>query len=146
MIAFHAAVLFASYIAFFLAVVTGVLFLVQERWLKRKDPRVLRIGLPLEVLDRVNLWSVVIGFSLFASGMIQGLFLARTEWGTFWNGDPKEVWSLLTLGAYAVILGLRASAGLRGRRVVLLSVMSFLLVLFTFVGVNFLSGGRHVFF
>lgn len=146
MIQLHAAVLFASYVAFFLAVVTGVLFLVQERWLKRKDPRVLRTILPLEVLDRVNLGSVVIGFSLFAFGMIQGLFLARTEWGLFWNGDPKEVWSLLTLGAYAGVLGLRVKPGLRGRRVVLMSVVSFLLVLFTFVGVNFLSGGRHVFF
>ena len=146
MIVLHAAVLFCSYAAFFVAVVTGVIFLVQERRLKRKDPRVLQAVLPLEVLDGLNLWSVLVGFSLFTSGMIQGFFLARTQWGTFWNGDPKEVWSLLTLGAYALVLGLRLKPGLRGRRIVLMSVMSFLLVMFTFVGVNFLIGGRHVFF
>ena len=146
MIVLHAAVLFCSYAAFFVAVVTGVIFLVQERRLKRKDPRVLQAVLPLEVLDGLNLWSVLVGFSLFTSGMIQGFFLARTQWGTFWNGDPKEVWSLLTLGAYAMVLGLRLKPGLRGRRIVLMSVMSFLLVMFTFVGVNFLIGGRHVFF
>ena len=146
MIALHAAVLFASYIAFFLAVVTGVLFLVQERWLKRKDPRVLQAVLPLDLLDRVNWWSVLVGFSLFSFGMIQGLFLARARWGTFWNGDPKEVWSLATLAAYAAVLGFRVSVGLRGRRIVFMSVVSFLLVLFTFVGVNYFVGGRHIFF
>ena len=146
MIALHAAVLFASYAAFFLAVVTGVLFLVQERWLKRKDPRVLRMVLPLDLLDRVNLWAVLVGFALFSLGMVQGLLLARSRWGTFWNGDPKEVWSLATLLAYAAVLGFRISVGLRGRRIVFLSVVSFLLVLFTFVGVNYLVGGRHVFF
>ncbi|MBI3616235.1 MAG: cytochrome c biogenesis protein CcsA [Candidatus Omnitrophica bacterium] len=146
MIALHAAVLFASYAAFFVAVVTGVLFLVQERRLKRKDPRVLQAVLPLELLDRVNLWSVLVGFALFSFGMIQGFLLARTRWGAFWTGDPKEVWSLATLAAYAAVLGFRASVGLRGRRIVFLSVVSFLLVLFTFVGVNYFIGGRHVFF
>jgi len=142
----HAAVLFASYAAFFVAVVTGVLFLIQERRLKRKDPRVLQAILPLEVLDRVNLGSVVVGFALFSFGMIQGFFLARAQWGMFFSGDPKEVWSLLTLGAYALVLGFRVKVGLKGRRIVWMSVMSFLLVLFTFVGVNYLIGGRHVFF
>ena len=149
MITLHALVIFVSYAAFFCAVVTGVLFLIEEQWLKRKDPRILRgFGLPLEFLDRVNRWAVIVGFSLFSVGMLEGLFLARANWGSFWNGDPKEVWSLLTWGAYAGVLSLRLTAGLRGRRVVLMSVMSFLLVMFTFVGVNFLigSGSRHIFF
>lgn len=148
MITVHAAVLFASYVAFLLAVATGVVFLIQERQLKRKELRVLSSGytIPLELLDGVNLWAVVVGFGLFTLGMVQGWFLARANWGAFFTADPKEVFSLLTWGAYAVVLGLRVRAGLKGRRVVLMSVMSFLLVLFTFVGVNYLLGGRHVFF
>ena len=67
MITFHALVLFASYLAFFAAVVTGVSFLVQEGKIKRKDPDVVRIGaVPLELLDRVNLYCVVAGFALFS--------------------------------------------------------------------------------
>ena len=147
MIALHALVIFASYVAFFVAVVTGVTFLIQERRLKRKDPAILRAStVPLELLDRVNWWAVLIGFSLFSFGMVHGLFLAKRNWGSFWSGDPKEVWSGLTLAAYALVLALRLTAGLRGRRVVFMSVMSFLLVIFTFVGVNYFVGGRHVFF
>ena len=147
MIAAHALILFVSYGAFFLALLTGTLFLVQERRLKLKDPRILTApSIPLEVLDHVNLYAVVIGFILFSVGMLEGSRLARVEWGSYFNGDPKELWSLVTWAAYAVVLGLRLSVGLRGRRVVFMSVMSFLLVLFTFVGVNYWVGGRHVFF
>ena len=147
MIAAHAFIIFVSYGAFFLALVTGMLFLLQERRLKQKDPRILTApSIPLEVLDHVNLYAVVTGFVLFSVGMLQGSRLARLEWGAYFSGDPKELWSLITWIAYAVVLGLRLTAGLRGRRVVFMSVMSFLLVMFTFVGVNYFVGGKHVFF
>ena len=147
MIASHAIFIFASYLAFFLALVTGIYFLTQERKLKLKDPSILRAGVvSLETLDRVNWLAVVVGFSLFSFGMVQGHWLARSEWGRVWSGDPKEVFALVTWGAYAVVLVLRLRAGLRGRRVIFLSVMSFLLVLFTYAGVNHLLGTRHTFF
>ena len=147
MIQFHAAIIFISYVSFLIAVLTGVVFLVQERRLKRKDSRILTSPMiPLEMLDRVNRWAVGIGFALFSFGVMQGLFLARANWGASWTWDPKEIWSLFTWAAYALVLGLRATVGLRGRRVVWMSVMSFALVMFTFVGVNYLIGGRHVFF
>lgn len=147
MIATHALIIFASYGAFFLALLTGLLFLVQERRLKQKDPRILQTHLfPQELLDRVNLYAVVAGFTLFSIGMLEGSRLARMEWGSYFNADPKELWSLATWAAYAAVLGLRLTRGLRGRRVVFMSVLSFALVLFTFVGVNYFVGGRHVFF
>ncbi|MBI3324388.1 MAG: cytochrome c biogenesis protein CcsA [Candidatus Omnitrophica bacterium] len=133
MSALHAAVLFASYLAFFGAVVSGVGFLFQEGRIKRKDPAVVRAGaVPLELLDRTNLWCVVAGFTLFSVGMVQGGLLARKEWGAFFTGGPKEWFSLVTWAAYGLVLWLRLTAGFRGRRVVFLSVMAFLLVVLTF--------------
>lgn len=147
MIALHATVLFTSYLAFFVALISGLLFLVQERGLKRKDPRLLSIrAAPLEALDRVNLFSLMVGFTLFTLGTFQGLLLARSNWGAYFTADPKEIWSGLTWGAYATLLLLRLTRGFRGRRMIFLSVMSFLLVIFTFLGVNYWVGSRHVFF
>ena len=143
----HAFIIFASYAAFALALLTGVLFLAQESRLKRKDPTLLSSGgLPLELLDRINLYAVVAGFSLFSVGMIMGSRLARLEWGSYFNADPKELWSLVTWAAYAAVLALRFTRmASRGRRVVFLSVMSFALLAFTFFGVNYLTGTRHAF-
>ena len=147
MIESHAVIIFVSYAAFLLAVASGLLFLVQERLLKRKDPRILQASvLPLELLDRVNLFSVVVGFLLFTFGMVQGTVLARREWGAYFTADRKELASFLTWAAYAAVLGLRWRMGLRGRRVVMVSIVSFGLVLFTFIGVQSWFGGKHVFF
>ena len=146
MINSHATILFLSYLAFLVAVVTGVVFLLQDSLLKRKDSRVLSWRwVPLEILDKINLWAVAVGFALFTFGFLQGLFLARVNWGSFWTWDAKEIWSLVTWIAYALVLGLRVTVGLKGKRVVLMSVVSFLLVMFTFVGVNHLAASRHVF-
>lgn len=137
MIALHVAIIFASYAAFFVAVLTGLAFLREERQLKMKDPQILATdAIPLERLDRVNLLAVMVGFIFFSFGMIQGLWLARTQWGSLGSLDPKVVASLATWAAYAAVLLLRLKVGLRGRRVVFLSVMSFLFVLLTFVGVS----------
>jgi ABC-type transport system involved in cytochrome c biogenesis permease subunit len=144
----HAFIIFASYAAFALALLTGVLFLAQESRLKRKDPTLLasRGAVPLELLDRINLYAVVAGFALFSAGMITGSRLARAAWGSYFNADPKELWSLITWGAYAAVLVLRLTRmASRGRRVVFLSVMSFALLAFTFFGVNYLTGTRHAF-
>jgi ABC-type transport system involved in cytochrome c biogenesis permease subunit len=143
MIATHIVILFASYIAFCLAVLTGLAFLLQDSGLKRKDPAVLGgRAISLELLDRMNLAFVVAGFVLFSVGVIQGQLLARAEWGRFFTGDPRVHWSLITWTAYAAVLAVRLKLGLRGRRVVVLSVMAFLLVLFTFAGVNHVLAGR----
>lgn len=147
MILSHAAVIFIGYFAFFLAVLTGFLFLIQERRLKRKDPTILSSRwVSLETLDRANLICLTVGFALFSIGTVEGFFLARTRWGSYFTADPKELWTLLTWGAYAWMLGLRLTRGFRGRRMIWMSLMSFLLVLFTFVGVNAWGGSRHVFF
>lgn len=147
MIFSHAFILFASYAAFALALLTGVLFLAQESRLKRKDPTLLasRGAVPLELLDRVNLYAVVAGFALFSAGMVTGSRLARAAWGSYFNADPKELWSLITWGAYAAVLTLRLTRGLRGRRVIWMSVVSFALVMLTFFGVNHLAVTRHAF-
>lgn len=145
--ALHAVLIAVSYAAFFAAVVTGMAFLVQERRLKLKDPRVLRSeAVSLEMLDWMNRWAVIVGFAFFSVVIVQGHLLARRSWAHFRFGDPTEIWSALTWCAYAVVLALRLQAGLRGRRVVFMSVMSFLVAIFTVVGVSHLLGGRHLLF
>ena len=147
MITIHAALLFLSYAAFFVALISGIAFLNQEQRLKHKDPRLMRGGLlSLEAWDKINWTSVVAGFALFSVGIIQSLALAHREWGSFFNADPIELCALGTWAAYAIVLVLRLKVGLKGRRVVFLSVMAFGLVLFTLVGLSYMSGTRHTLF
>lgn len=142
----HILFAFVSYIAFLTAFVSGVVYLIEERHLKRKDPAILQDKSPsLEVLDKINYWAIAIGFTFFTVGIVYGLFLAKPIWGRSWNWDPKEVWTVATWGVYAFLLWVRATSTLRGRRLMLLSTLGFLFILFTFLGVNYILGGRHVY-
>ena len=133
-----------SYGAFLVACVAGVLFLIQERQLKGKRMGWLFRRLPsLEQLDRLNFAAVGIGFAFFSIGVTCGFLGARILLGRWWNGDSKESLAVLVWVAYLVLWLVRLRSTLRGRRVALLSVLGFSLVLFTFVGTTWWLHSGH---
>ncbi len=141
----HTGLALASYAAFLLACISAVAYLWQERKLKRKDPRLIQQSAPsLEALDRLNYMAVVVGFVFFTVGVGLGLRLAIGTWDRLW--DAKLLSAGTTWVLYAALVYVRATSTLRGRRVALLSVLGFLLVVFFFVGVTFVLPSRHAYF
>ena len=133
-----------SYAAFLAAFVSGVLFLIQERQLKRKTLGVLFHRLPsLGALDRFNFGAVGVGFGLLSIGLLCGFIGEHTLLGRWWTGDPKEYLTIFLWCSYLGLWCLRLRATLRGRRVALLSVLGFSLVLFTCLGASRLVHTMH---
>ena len=146
MITLHSWCSLLSYGAFLAAFVAGVLFLIQERQLKRKTMGVLFHHLPsLEALDRVNFRAISAGFGLLTIGATSGFVEAALLRGRWWTGDPKESLTVLLWAGYLALWALRRRATLRGRRVALLSIAGFSLVLFTFIGAGRLMPSLHPF-
>ncbi|GAB4256461.1 MAG: c-type cytochrome biogenesis protein CcsB [Deferrisomatales bacterium] len=134
----HVIFLFVGDGAFALAAAAGVMYLIQERQLKRKRLGALFHRLPnLDVLDELNYRLLTIGFPLLTVGIITGAIWAQQAWGTYWSWDPKETWSLITWLLYAALLHGRLTVGWRGRRAAIWAIIGFASVLFTFLGVNF---------
>ncbi|MBI3077899.1 MAG: c-type cytochrome biogenesis protein CcsB [Deltaproteobacteria bacterium] len=131
---------------FALAFCAGIMYLFQERQLKTKQLGLLARRLPsLELLDRLNWRLLTIGFPLLTFGFIAGMVVAASAWGAFWSWDPKQVWALITWLLYAVQLHSRLTAGWRGRRAAILSIVGFVVLLFTFLGVNLVQTSLHRF-
>jgi cytochrome c-type biogenesis protein CcsB len=140
----HVAASFGGNAAFTLAFAVGLLYLLLEKRIKEKRKDILFRRLPsLELLDATGHACVIVGFSLMTLGMATGILYARAVWGSFWSWDPKEVWSLVVWLVYAALLHGRLSSEWRGRKAARMAVLGFLLVLFTFLGVNFLFMGHH---
>jgi ABC-type transport system involved in cytochrome c biogenesis permease subunit len=93
----------------------------------------------------MNHYCIIIGFALLTVGMITGSIYAQVALGSYWRWDPKEVWSLITWILYAVLVHQRLTVGWRGRRAAVMSIIGFAVLLFSFVGVNFLLKGYHSF-
>lgn len=134
----HTASSLLSYVAFLTACVTGGLFLMQDWQLKHKRMGVLFHRLPsLGTLDRINLWSLGIGFALLTCGLVFGIWDSRRVLGMWWDwSDPTPQLALLLWGSYLALWLVRVRATLRGRKVALLSMLGFTFALFTLLGVS----------
>ena len=140
----HIITIFSGDAAFALAAGTGLLYLLQERSIKTKTRGFFFKRLPsLELLDSTGHACIVVGFTLLTMGLISGMIYAKIIWGRFWGWDPKEVWSAITWIFYAVLLHERLTVGWRGRRAAYMAIGGFCVLLFTFLGVNFLLSGHH---
>jgi cytochrome c-type biogenesis protein CcsB len=140
----HTTLAFFGYAAFTVAFSAGVMYLIQEYFLKNKKLGALYRKLPsLDTLDDINYHCLTIGFPLLTVAIITGAIWAETAWGAYWSWDPKETWSLITWFVYAALLHGRLTTGWRGRRAAILAIVGFFVLLFTFLGVNLLLPGLH---
>jgi ABC-type transport system involved in cytochrome c biogenesis permease subunit len=101
-------------------------------------------GIDPDDLDEISYRAIAIGFPIFTlGGLIFAMIWAEQAWGRFWGWDPKEVWALITWLFYSAYLHLRLSRGWHGLKSSWLSVIGFLIVMFTLIGVNLIIAGLH---
>jgi len=132
---------------FTLACLAGAMYLIQDRFIKsKKVSGFSRLLPPLRDLDRINHICLLWGFPLLTLGVIAGSIWARTVWGSHWQWDPKQVWTLIVWGFYAILLHQRLAIGWKGRKVAFFSIVAFLILLFAFVGANvfFITSHRFI--
>ncbi|MBN1592943.1 MAG: cytochrome c biogenesis protein CcsA [Candidatus Coatesbacteria bacterium] len=125
-----------SYGVLYLAFGTSIAFLlVRERHLP---------GLRSELFS-TNLRLIRLGFFLLGLGIITGAIWADRAWGRYWGWDPKESWSLITWLIYGIYLHLVLCLSKKRHRTILVvvAVLGFVAVFFTFIGVNYLLSGLH---
>jgi ABC-type uncharacterized transport system permease subunit len=108
---------------FALATVLAVLYLLEERQLKRKKLGVIvQRGAALETLDRLSHRCVQVGFPIFTVAMITG-----AVWSARRSAElrPEYVIAFAAWTAFAVLLIARVAAGWRGRRAAIITVLGF---------------------
>ncbi len=129
-IVLHIAFLLAAYAALIICMLASVLYLLQEKRLKSRSSSGLLSRLPsLQTADQIALRSLLIGLPCMTAGLLIGSALAAGEYGAVYFRDPKVLLSFVMWLAYMGMIGVRRSAGLRGRRAVWLSSFVFLVML-----------------
>jgi ABC-type uncharacterized transport system permease subunit len=125
----HIAALLAAYAALAFSVLASLLYLVQERRIKsiaKPGQNSWRAPLdwlpPLDTLERIAHSTLEFGFPCMTVGLIIGAVLVQeTPLGAAYFRDPKVVASFISWGVYVLLLLVRRSAGLRGRKAAWLS-------------------------
>ncbi|MFQ5352439.1 MAG: cytochrome c biogenesis protein CcsA, partial [Candidatus Binatia bacterium] len=141
----HVTLAFLGNAVFALAFAISVIYLAQERQLKsRRNPWIINRLPSLEELDRLNYRCLVWGLPLLTLGMLSGGIWAAEASGHFWSGEAREILSLMTWFVYGGLLQSRVTAGLRGRRAAVLTILGFAFVVVSYFSIPLLDlPGRH---
>jgi ABC-type uncharacterized transport system permease subunit len=125
----HIAALLAAYAALGFSLLASVLYLARERRLKAKltassESRWAPLDWlpPLDTLERLAHAMLLFGFPCMTVGLLLGAVLVQeTSLGAAYFLDPKVLASFAMWVLYVLLLFLRQTAGLRGRRAAYLS-------------------------
>ena len=156
--------------AFMVSGVVTVLYLLKDRWERRNTPvslgpgaaAAVEVGAPptepvresrrdgllrwlpdAATLDRLAYRVITFAFPVWTFAIIAGAIWAESAWSRYWGWDPKETWSFITWLAYAAYLHARATAGWRGRRAAVLSLIGFTALMVDYYVVNTVIVGMH---
>ena len=98
---------------------------------------------PRRALERAGLRLHIVAFPLWTFTLIAGAIWARQAWGSYWNWDPKEVWTFVIWVVYAAYLHARATSGWQppGDEYIALAGWACIIINYTVVNVFFV--GQH---
>jgi ABC-type transport system involved in cytochrome c biogenesis permease subunit len=125
----HIVLSFFSYALFSIAAVLGVVFFVRK-------------GQQIEMFQYKI---ILVGYSLFSAGMIFGGIWAYLAWGTYWLWTPKELWTVILWLFYSLYLHARLRKWWAAKPSVILGIIGFFIMMFTYLGVSLLMESSHAF-
>ena len=140
----HVMTVMCAYALFALQMLLGIYALILAKRTAQPNGQLSILNYQLDratALSQLLLYPAVF---LLAIGIFLGAVWANVSWGNYWSWDPKESWALITLMVYAVPFH-KSSVGIfsKPRFYHIYMVVSFLTVVITYFGVNYLLGGMH---
>jgi len=100
----------------------------------------------LRDLDTAQMTILQLAFWTLGVGILLGAWWADHSWGRWWAFDPKETWALITWIIYLIVVHVRFATGPKRDLVTAwLSVAGFIVMLWTYFGVNLLLPGLHAY-
>ena len=142
-VALHLGLLLLAAVGTFVGFFASVMYLVHARRLKSKSlpgqgPKLLS----LERLEEMNRRAIVLAFPLLTAGVVIGMaLLAQSSTPVRSWADPRVLAAIALWLVFAVLLYVRYSLHVRGRRVAILTIVAFVLLVVTLAVPHTLGGG-----
>lgn len=94
-------------------------------------------------LERLSYGTHVVAFPMWTFTLIAGAIWARQAWSSYWNWDPKEVWTFVIWIVYAAYLHARVTKNANRRTVAWIAIAGFVAIVINYTIVNFYFIGQH---
>ncbi|TET24237.1 MAG: c-type cytochrome biogenesis protein CcsB [Candidatus Cloacimonadota bacterium] len=131
----HVVLAFSSYAIFVVAFAVEIIWLLLGKRGKKYDLEKKQ----KKYFHRMSYNLILFAFPLLTFGIISGAAWAQEAWGGYWVWDPKETWSLITWFVYTLYLHAVAIPRWGRMKASALNILGFVCMIFTFLGVNWLT-------
>ena len=133
----HVTASFAGYALFTLAFAGALVYLI-KKWRGREEDELRKFQ---EIAGKSILW----GFFFFSAAMFAGAVWAYLAWGVYWLWEPKVIWSFIVWFYFAGAMHAWYVKQWRGTGLAIATIIGFVVVLFTYLGVSLLMKSSHSF-
>jgi len=124
------------------AAATGV-YLVKDAFARSGRASVLDRFPDAPALERTAYGLHIVAFPLWTFTLIAGAIWARQAWASYWNWDPKEVWTFVIWVVYAAYLHSRATSGISRQTASYIALAGYACIIVNFAVVNVFFVGQH---
>ncbi len=140
----HISMAFLGDAALAVAAAAGVLYILLERKMKRKEFGGLFGRMPsLETLDSLSFNLVRFGFVLLTLAILTGTLWAGQQWSAYFSWEPRQTSAMVVWVLFAGLIFSRWLVGWRGRRAAIITIVGFGLMIGSFLILRILEIGRH---
>jgi ABC-type transport system involved in cytochrome c biogenesis permease subunit len=143
----HVVSALVGYSGITVSAVYGFLYLTLYKDIKLNKFGLIFNRLPnLEVLEKLSYYSAVIGFILLSFAMIIGIIWLPKAFPNFSFADPKLIGTSIVWILYGIGILSKTFGKWRGKKVVFLSIIGFVIAILSTMFTNFLSSSFHSFY
>jgi len=130
-----------------ISAVYGFLYLVLYKDIKLNKFGLIFNRLPsLEVLEKLSFYSATIGFVLLSIAIIIGIIWLPKAFPDYSYADPKLIGSFLVWILYSIGILNKVFGKWQGKRVILFSILGFVIAILSTTLTNFLASSFHSFY
>jgi ABC-type transport system involved in cytochrome c biogenesis permease subunit len=136
-----------GYSAITISAVYGFLYLLLFKDIKLNKFGLVFNRLPsLEILEMLSYISAIIGFSLLSLAILIGIIWLPKAFPHFSYADPKLIGTMLVWVLYGLGISSKVFGKWQGKKVILLSILGFVIAIFSTIVSNFIARSFHSFY
>ncbi len=143
---FHTSAAILGYSALAISAIYGLMYLLLTHDIKSSRFGVIYSRLPsLEILNEMNLKAATIGFFFLTIAIVLGEIWTKKLYGTLLHFDYKILIAIITWFIYGLEIFGKKFFGWSGKRLAILSLSGFAIIIFSMIAVNTFLSSFHRF-
>jgi cytochrome c-type biogenesis protein CcsB len=139
----HVTVAVLSTAVFTLGAASSAVYLIKDALQRAGRASVLDRFPETTTIERTAYGLYVVAFPMWTFTLIAGAIWARQAWASYWNWDPKEVWTFVIWVVYAAYLHSRATSGITRQTANYIALAGYVCLIVNFAVVNVFFVGQH---